>query len=108
MRPGAPLVEQALARVDPKREPSARPPGPTSADVAAAANMRAGDQTAMINGMVTRLAARLKEEPDDVEGWLRLIRSYVVLGTERRSGGGRARRASPASRTQARAGASRR
>ncbi len=34
----------------------------------------------MINGMVTRLAARLKDEPNDVEGWLRLIRSYVVLG----------------------------
>ena len=30
--------------------------------------------------MVSRLAARLKDEPDDVEGWLRLIRSYVVLG----------------------------
>ena len=70
------VLEQALARVD----PTAAPPGPTAADVAAAANLPADDQTAMINGMVTRLAARLKEEPNDVEGWLRLIRSYVVLG----------------------------
>jgi cytochrome c-type biogenesis protein CcmH len=34
----------------------------------------------MINSMVTQLAARLKDNPDDVEGWLRLIRSYSVLG----------------------------
>jgi cytochrome c-type biogenesis protein CcmH len=30
--------------------------------------------------MVSGLATRLKSEPGDVEGWLRLIRSYVVLG----------------------------
>jgi hypothetical protein len=30
--------------------------------------------------MVNGLAERLKREPDDVEGWLRLIRSYVVMG----------------------------
>ena len=34
----------------------------------------------MINSMVTQLSARLKDNPDDVEGWLRLIRSYSVLG----------------------------
>lgn len=33
----------------------------------------------MIRGMVERLAARLKTEPRDLEGWLRLIRSYDVL-----------------------------
>jgi cytochrome c-type biogenesis protein CcmH len=69
-------LEQALASAD----PSARPPGPTSTDVAAAANMSDSDKNAMIGGMVARLAARLKEEPNDVEGWLQLIRSYVVLG----------------------------
>lgn len=30
--------------------------------------------------MVARLEARLAEQPDDVEGWKRLGRSYVVLG----------------------------
>lgn len=34
----------------------------------------------MIRGMVERLAARLEQQPDDLDGWLRLIRSYNVLG----------------------------
>ena len=39
----------------------------------------AGGQAAMIRGMVDRLAARLKENGADLDGWLRLIRSYGVL-----------------------------
>jgi cytochrome c-type biogenesis protein CcmH len=38
-----------------------------------------GEQGKMIRGMVERLAARLKENKSDLEGWLRLIRSYAVL-----------------------------
>jgi len=30
--------------------------------------------------MVDKLAARMKERPDDVEGWIMLARSYTVLG----------------------------
>ena len=37
------------------------------------------DQGAMIRGMVERLAARLNENAADLDGWLRLIRSYAVL-----------------------------
>lgn len=33
----------------------------------------------MIRGMVEGLASRLAEDPNDLEGWLRLIRSYKVL-----------------------------
>ena len=33
-----------------------------------------------IAGMVDKLAARLKEKPDDAEGWVMLGRSYTVLG----------------------------
>lgn len=33
-----------------------------------------------ISAMVEGLAARLREEPDDVEGWTRLIRSRIVIG----------------------------
>ena len=30
--------------------------------------------------MVDRLAARLKEDGSDIDGWVRLVRSYMVLG----------------------------
>ncbi len=33
-----------------------------------------------IEGMVAKLAARLKENPDDPKGWLMLARSYKMLG----------------------------
>lgn len=33
----------------------------------------------MIETMVAGLAEKLKQSPDDVEGWERLVRSYVVL-----------------------------
>jgi cytochrome c-type biogenesis protein CcmH len=33
-----------------------------------------------INAMVAGLAARLKTQPDDAQGWQRLIRAYAVLG----------------------------
>lgn len=37
-------------------------------------------QQQMIQGMVDGLAARLKANPDDPEGWVRLVRAYAVLG----------------------------
>jgi len=55
-------------------------PGPTRADMEAAAQMSASEQSEMIRGMVERLAARLEDEPDDRDGWLRLARAYEVLG----------------------------
>ncbi|WP_291000852.1 c-type cytochrome biogenesis protein CcmI [Hoeflea sp.] len=59
---------------------SAAPAGPSQADVAAAAQMSPADRTAMIRGMVETLDAKLTDNPDDIEGWLRLVRSYTVLG----------------------------
>ena len=38
-----------------------------------------GQEAAFIQSMVDRLAARLKSQPDDPEGWARLIRAYGVL-----------------------------
>jgi cytochrome c-type biogenesis protein CcmH len=38
-----------------------------------------GDQQEQIEGMVAGLAARLKNNPVDREGWIRLTRSYLVL-----------------------------
>ncbi|MDR3516396.1 MAG: c-type cytochrome biogenesis protein CcmI [Azospirillaceae bacterium] len=54
--------------------------GPGAADVAAAAAMTPDQRTQMIGAMVARLAARLKEQPDDADGWLKLGRAYTVLG----------------------------
>ena len=38
-----------------------------------------GDRQAMIRGMVERLAEKLAASPHDADGWLRLIRSRMVL-----------------------------
>ena len=38
------------------------------------------DQGKAIQGMVAGLAARLEQNPDDPEGWARLVRAYGVLG----------------------------
>jgi cytochrome c-type biogenesis protein CcmH len=46
----------------------------------AARDMSEADRGAMIRGMVDRLATRLKQNGDDVEGWLRLVRAYMVMG----------------------------
>jgi cytochrome c-type biogenesis protein CcmH len=78
------MVAEALARVA-KAGPAAsatetRGPEPTQEQIAAAAGMSEGDRTAMIRGMVEGLAARLKDNGDDVPGWLRLARAYMVLG----------------------------
>lgn len=58
----------------------AAPRGPTPDQVAAAGQLSAGDQQAMIRGMVDRLDARLKSSPRDPDGWLQLMRARLVLG----------------------------
>ncbi len=76
---GAPWVEfvrEALARATGAPVPAA---GPSANDVAAAA-MSDEERRDMVSGMVTRLATRLHDDGADVEGWLRLVRAYVVLG----------------------------
>lgn len=65
--------------VPPPAAATAKPPGPNSGDVAAAQSMSPEDRAAMIEGMVTKLADRLKNEPDDLDGWMRLGRAYTVL-----------------------------
>jgi cytochrome c-type biogenesis protein CcmH len=55
-------------------------PGPSPEQVAGAAAMTAKDRNAMINGMVEGLAAKLKANPRDEAGWLRLMRARTVLG----------------------------
>ena len=56
--------------------------GPSDSDVAAAQNMTDEQRNQMIRTMVDRLAARLQQQPDDVDGWRRLARAYTVLGEQ--------------------------
>lgn len=55
-------------------------PGPSADQVASAAAMPPPAQQAMIRGMVDGLAAKLKANPRDETGWLRLMRARTVLG----------------------------
>lgn len=62
-----PRRESVQAAIDAAERP---PVGPASGAPAMAA----------IRGMVASLAARLEAQPDDPDGWVRLVRSYAVLG----------------------------
>lgn len=78
------IVEQSIAQLDDalKNPAPALQPGPSQADVENAAGMSDADRTAMIEGMVAKLDAKLADNPDDREGWLRLIRSYTMLNNQ--------------------------
>jgi cytochrome c-type biogenesis protein CcmH len=54
-------------------------PGPDSEDIKAAGQMSENDRLAMIETMVAGLDKKLRDNPEDPEGWKRLIRSYMVL-----------------------------
>jgi cytochrome c-type biogenesis protein CcmH len=82
--PWLPIVRDALARVG-GDQPIAAAPGPSSEDIAAAGSMSEKDRGEMIRSMVARLADRLKENGNDVDGWQRLLRAYMVLGERDRA-----------------------
>jgi cytochrome c-type biogenesis protein CcmH len=74
-------VEQALAESAKRSVASGEPAkGPDADDVDAASSMSPQDREAMINTMVAGLDEKLRQNPRDAEGWMQLIRSYVVLG----------------------------
>ncbi|THV25800.1 c-type cytochrome biogenesis protein CcmI [Peteryoungia ipomoeae] len=83
---GLPLAGGQAAEAVPGS--SAAPLGnPTADDVANAQAMSAGDRNEMIRGMVASLDAKLKEDPNNFEGWMRLVRSYAMLKEEDRAEG---------------------
>lgn len=96
--PWLPLVNQHIAAnggapAAPGANPAApgagpaAPGNPTQQDVAAAENMSTGDRQQMIRGMVESLDAKLSEDPNNFEGWIRLVRSYAVLNDKDRASG---------------------
>jgi cytochrome c-type biogenesis protein CcmH len=80
-------VARALGK-DPATLPGRKPTGanpaaggmPSQSELDAAAQMPDADRQTFIETMVAKLADRLKQKPDDIDGWLRLGRAYGVLG----------------------------
>jgi cytochrome c-type biogenesis protein CcmH len=77
-------------------------PGPDAQQLAAASSIPPSEQQQMAEGMVARLAARLEQQPANVDGWIMLIRSYKTLGrdAEARIALAKARAANPGARNQ--------
>jgi len=65
-RPAAPSATAAI-------------PGPSREQMEAARGIPPSQQDAMVRGMVDRLANRLRQNPRDADGWIRLMRSRMVL-----------------------------
>jgi len=63
-------------------KPYQGPRGPTAEQMQAAQEMTPEQRAEMILAMVEGLAARLEEDPNDEQGWTRLIRARTVLGQE--------------------------
>jgi cytochrome c-type biogenesis protein CcmH len=82
-------VAAAQAGLDPGTLPATPVGGasgmPAAADVEAMAALTPAERDARIRAMVDGLDARLKDAPDDVEGWLRLGRARLVLGENERA-----------------------
>lgn len=85
--PWEPMVTEQIMRaatelgIDPNEAlAQSQPSGPTQEDVDAITSLPEDEQMAMIRDMVDGLAARLEDEPDDLEGWMRLAQSYAILG----------------------------
>lgn len=76
------------AAVTPSPLPAEQPPANAAAPQAAApaqagqapGQPSAEDRDQMIRGMVANLATKLDADPSDIDGWLKLVRSYGVLG----------------------------
>lgn len=67
-------VAEAEARI------AAAAPGPDEGQVRDMAALPEAERAAMIETMVASLDERLRDNPQDVDGWTRLVRSYLVLG----------------------------
>jgi cytochrome c-type biogenesis protein CcmH len=81
---GLESIAQGSAAVTPAPQDSSIPPSAsapmiTDEQKAAVQAMPESDQKTMIKGMVERLATKLADNPNDLDGWIRLMRSYQVM-----------------------------
>ena len=71
------VVRKSLAGVEGSGDTQT---GPGPDDAAATSEMPPEARNQFIRSMVERLATRLHADGSDVEGWLRLLRAYMVMG----------------------------
>ena len=74
------LAEKVLEAMKRAKAEQEAAPAPSTADVKAALGMPEEDRNKMIRDMVQRLADRMRDDPTNKEGWLRLAQAYRVLG----------------------------
>jgi cytochrome c-type biogenesis protein CcmH len=75
------VLQAQIERITAAKEQNAKAPGnPDAAAIESAAGLNDEDRAQMIRTMVETLDERLKADPANFEGWMRLIRSYTVLG----------------------------
>lgn len=74
-----PVIKKRLAELTDSSQASPLPKLDNDT-VKAAEAMAPEDRAAMIVQMVSNLAQKLEEKPNDKQGWERLIRSYMTLG----------------------------
>ena len=78
--------KEATAPSEPGAAPGSQsaPPGAMSPGAASPETMAPAQQQAFIEQMVSGLAARLQSNGKDLDGWMRLVRAYTVLGRPQR------------------------
>lgn len=81
-------VSSRLKQTPPAASPAAsgaEPPPVDPSAMQAASALPAEDRQRMIDGMVEGLAKKLEANPRDADGWVRLLRSRMVLGQRDRA-----------------------
>jgi cytochrome c-type biogenesis protein CcmH len=76
--------QQALAAAASRMAPDGSTPA-ASDPAEAAAGLSPAQRSEMVETMVASLDERLRKSPNDPDGWMRLMRSYVVLGRQDRA-----------------------
>ena len=75
--------------IRPDRKPvqpnAANRPGPSDDDIERMGKLDPAARQAQIRAMVDGLAEKLKQQPDDIEGWKRLAQAWLVLGESEKS-----------------------
>ena len=72
--------DEALRRIDVGQPESSKTPASAPSSSPSIPSRTDDNNSEMIRGMVSRLAERLKQDGSDFDGWMRLVRSYIVLG----------------------------